>query len=272
MRSAAGFLRPTRLKLLFLVEWALFVLIAWLQGSLGNTHQVLVALYPLGAFYLAACALAARSRRAQRIATGWRLAAAALTLLVLDQAAKMAVAARLALDASTPLVPGWLHLAHRRNEVGSWVLSSLAPQAASLVLWLQALAALVCLVGSLASYRYYLRTHRQSLWADVAFLGLFSGLLSWLVDVGLRGSIVDFLELPGLVTADLKDIWLTLGIAALFAEAVDNPQLSWRWRGWREEGKDLGRLARSLLRFSAAELSRAWEVVARWLGRADEGA
>lgn len=264
---ALGFLRPTRLKLLFVIEWGLFVLIAWMQGSLGSVHQAQVALYPLGFFYLIACGLGAWSRRVQRVAANWRLVTVALALTGLDHAAKAIIVARLPLDASVPLVPGWLHLAHRRNVYGSWVLGTTEPQAASIFLLVLVVAAVLVLLGSLASYRYYVRTHRPSLWAGVAFVGLFAALASWLIDMALRGCVVDYIELPGLVVADLKDIWLTVGIASLFAEALDNPQLSWRWQGWRREGQDAVRLGGDLLRLSVQELRRAWHRVERWWGR-----
>jgi hypothetical protein len=43
-----------------------------------------------------------------------------------------------------------------------------------------------------------------------------------------RGYILDFINLPEVVTADLKDIVISIGVAAFFAEALDNPELSWR--------------------------------------------
>jgi lipoprotein signal peptidase len=267
VRVAFGWLRPTRLKLLFVIEWGLFVLIAWMRGSLGSVHQALVALYPLGFFYLIACGLAAWSRRVQRIAANWRLVTGALALTGLDQAAKTIIVARLPLGASVPLVSGWLHLAHRRNAYGSWVLGITQPQAARIFLLVLVMVAVLVLLGSLASYRYYVRTHRPSLWAGMAFVGLFAALASWLIDMALRGCVVDYIELPGLVVADLKDIWLTVGIASLFAEALENPQLSWHWQGWRREGQDAVQLGRKLLRFSVQELCRMWRGVERWWGR-----
>jgi lipoprotein signal peptidase len=262
-----AFLGPTRLKLLFVIEWGLFVLIAGMQGSLDSVHQVLVALYPLGFFYLVGCGLGAWSERVQRVAATRRLVSVALALAGLDQAVKTIVVARLSLDASVPLVPGWLHIAHRRNVYGSWILGTTEPQAPRFFVLVLIAGAVLVLLGSLASYSYYVRTHRPSLWAGVAFVGVLSALASWLIDMAMRGCIVDFIELPGLVVADGKDIWLTVGIAALFAEAVDNPQLSWRWQGWRREGQDAVRLGRELLRLSLKELRSVGHGMKRWWGR-----
>jgi hypothetical protein len=75
----------------------------------------------------------------------------------------------------------------------------------------------------------------------------------------LRGHIVDFLCLPGVVTADLKDIYLTIGIAATFVETLDNPDLSRPWQGWRAEKNNMQQLIRRFLVFSGAEINDAWQ-------------
>ena len=86
--------------------------------------------------------------------------------------------------------------------------------------------------------------------------------------MAFRGYITDFINLPGLVTADFKDILVTVGVAAVFAEALDNPKLSWRWRGWRQEGEDLIQLGANVLSFSIQELRKDLQAVTRRLGRA----
>jgi hypothetical protein len=45
--AVVAFLRPTKLKLAFLVEWVLFVLISAAQGELEANHHILIAVYAL---------------------------------------------------------------------------------------------------------------------------------------------------------------------------------------------------------------------------------
>ena len=78
---------------------------------------------------------------------------------------------------------------------------------------------------------------------------------------------ISHIQLPGLVTADLKDVWVTIGVAALCAEALDNPKLSWRWGSWRNERDDLIQLLRDLYGFSIQELRRIREEVRSRLGK-----
>jgi len=110
-------------------------------------------------------------------------------------------------------------------------------------------------------HRYYTTTNRKSLWADVAFIGLFAGVASWVCDMAFRGYIIDFINLPGLVTADFKDILVTISAAAIFAETLDNPKISWRWDGWRQERDRLIQLGANLLSFSIQELRESLQAV-----------
>jgi len=252
-----AFLRPTRLKLAFLAEWVLFVLISAAQGKLHTSHHILIAVYPSIPLYLAACVFTAWSQRTRQLARGWRLCGLAVGLVILDQVSKLIVVAFVPYQASAPIIDGWLSLAHEHNPQGSWIASVLHVQSGSIFHVMQWVLAVVFLLLSALCHRYYTTNNRHSLWADVAFLGLFAGLASWICDMAFRGYIIDFINLPGLVTVDLKDVFVTLSVGAVLAEALDNPGVTWRWQGWRKEGEDLIRLGTNLLRFSLREVRRA---------------
>lgn len=254
-----SFLRPSRNKLIFLVEWLLFLAITGLQGELSTRQQILVAAYPLLVFYLIAAVLEAGSYKIKRIAPAGWLLAMALGLVLLDQAIKLWVTATIPFRTAVPLITGWLNLSHDCNFQGSWVLSQFDRPASSLIpLGIMAFGLLII---SWFGYRYYVTHQRASLWADAAFLGLFAGLGSWLVEMPLRGHIVDFLCLPGVVSADLKDIYLTIGIAAIFVETLDNPDLSRRWQGWSQEKANFRQLIRQFLAFSRQDVQTNWQAL-----------
>lgn len=212
----AVFLRPTWVKLIFLVEWALFILIELVRGDLDTGHQILVAGYPLVFFYLVACGLTFWSHHGQQSISGWKLLAWAAGLAAVDQLIKGMVISLIPYQQSVPVIPGWLHLTHVYNLHGSWIFSTF-----NLGQITTAAVMVVAVIGLLATwtgYKYYLSSHQPSVWATAAFLCLFAGLISWVIDMGVRGWILDFIHLPGVVTADFKDILIGVGAAALFAE------------------------------------------------------
>ncbi len=255
------FLRPSRNKLIFLVEWLIFLAITGLQGGFSTGQQVLVAAYPLLFFYLIAVLLEWLSHKIKRFARGWWLLVLALGLMLLDQAIKLLVTRFIPFRTAVPLIDGWLNLSHNCNFQGSWVLSQFNRPVGSLIPL--GIMALLLLIFSWFGYRYYIVHQRASLWADAAFLGLFAGLASWLVEMPLRGHIVDFLCLPNVVTADLKDIYLTIGIAAIFVETLDNANLSRPWEGWTQEKANFQQLAQQFLAFSRQEIQTNWQALRR---------
>jgi lipoprotein signal peptidase len=231
MSAIAAFLEPTGIKLVFLVEWAWFVVFSATKGRLGTSHLIGVAAWPLVFFYLVGCTLVAWSRHARQIAEGWWLLAVGVALVGLDQAIKTLVTVFVPYRTSVPIIHHWLHLSHVHNTHGSWLASEFNLRSVHNLSAAQWGLAVAIPLLSMLGHRYYVTAHRRSLWIDVACLGVFSASASWICDMALRGLIVDFVGLPGLVTADLKDIYGTIGVAALFAETLDYPQLWWRWRG-----------------------------------------
>lgn len=219
-----SFLRPTWPKGIFLVEWAAYVLLGLLRRTIMGVHEGLVAVCPLLFFYLIACALTSLSHRTCRLAQGWGVLGMALALSAVDQAGKALVAACVPFQSSLPIVAGWLHIVHTHNTRGSWLLGLFDLPRMGAVLLIPVV--LVVLPALVLYYRRYVSVKRRSVWADAAFIALFAGLASWLCDMGLRSYILDYIHLPGVVTADLKDIYLTLGSASLVVEALDAPDLA----------------------------------------------
>jgi lipoprotein signal peptidase len=265
---AAALLKPTKLKMVFIVEWAMFILIGLLRGSLDNRHQLVVVIYPLAFFYLVACGLTELSRSTHQISRGYKLIMIGIGLTIVEQIGKTSIAAFLPNQASIPVIKGWLHLGHVRNAQGSWIVGTFIPGFCSPIL-LMGLVGCV-LLGSWFCYRYYITTHRQSIWTDFAFLGVFAGSLSWLFDMLVRGYIVDFIRLPDVMTADFKDILVGLGVGAFIAESIDNPDISFRWKGWRTEGLEFQQLIANLWSFSIKELQRTRQTLLAALGKSSE--
>ena len=216
-----NFCAPTRAKLAFLAEWALFLLLEIVIGALNRPGQALAAGLPLVFFYICGCLLAWIAGRGMHLGSYAGLLGAGMLLALLDQAAKLAVTQGLGPNANLVLIPRGLVIEQSLNLHASWAAGQFNLDFLSVAL-LSALSILLLLALAFG-YRYYRANRRPSRWADLAFLFLLGGVASALADQVLRGFTVDFIGLPGLVVADLKDIWLSLGIACLLAEALTAP-------------------------------------------------
>ncbi len=267
MPAALEFFKPTFIKTLFLMEWVLFILICFTSGTLEGYQQLLVAVYPLLFFYLIACILASISQRRQWLAGKWAMAIFASGLFLLDQAMKQIVAVTIKEDAFIPVLDDWLQLANLHNDRGSWIQSFFDVQWEIARPFANIAVGIVLFLGLILFHRFYVATRRKSLWADVAFLGFFSGYAGFLYDINVRGYVLDYIRLPHIVAADLKDITLAIGLAAFFAEILDNPAISlreaFRWQGWRKEWDSLTGFIREIGAFTIGEL-RNFPRSVRW--------
>ncbi|MBS5940122.1 signal peptidase II [Clostridium sartagoforme] len=61
-------------------------------------------------------------------------------------------------------------------------------------------------------YRYYLSKGNKSFWADMSFLFISTGALCSLIDKVFYGGSLDFIGISDLFIADIKDIYINLGI------------------------------------------------------------
>jgi lipoprotein signal peptidase len=249
IRILVVFFKPSLPKLIFGAEWAGWLLLLVVRGSVLTPHQLLVAFVVLLLFYSLGCALVAWSRRARRIAGGRGLAFLVLLLLALDQSGKAAAGYLLEQNSGTRLVEGWLEFVNVPNLAGSWCAPvSTKPALVLAVFPVPALA----IIG----YRYYVSTRRRSLWADLSLVGLTAGPLSWLVDMFLRGYVLDFVAVPGLITVNLSDLY-TLLVWSVLVELLDRPETSLRWQGWRAEYDEIRTLIRDVAAFAAKDV-RSW--------------
>ena len=241
-----------------------------MSGKLETNRQLLTTVYPFLFFYLFACVLLAISQSRRQLAHGWSLYLIAIGWILLDQAMKQIAAATIKEGTSIPILGGLLHISNLRNYRGSWVLSYFDLQLEITPLLTNVVLATVVILGVIFFHRFYVATRRRSLWADVAFLGFFSGYAGFLCDMTARGYVLDFIRLPSVVAADLKDVTLAIGLAAFCAEILDNPELSWRevfrWRGWQQEWSSLVRFTKEFYRFTVREIQMLVQVFLRKMG------
>jgi lipoprotein signal peptidase len=253
MSAAVSFLTPDRAKLLFVVEWILFSALLLVQSRRIVPGLAVNLLVALGFFYLWGCGFAqiARRRRVKHIGVRY-LSLLAIGLVVLDHVMKSLAYSHIPLGESTTIIPGVLSFAHGENAVGSWFFATFG--LGSLASPASIVAGLVVLVMSPALYLFYVHRHRRSGWSAIAYVCLTAGTLSYVIDLGVRGVVVDYIRLAGVTTADLKDILLLFGAAAFVAEAVENPAVSLKWSGWRGEVRELRDLVGSFKRYIVTEL------------------
>ncbi len=220
------FWQRTQTVIVFLIEWSAFLLLEAVLGRLSRSYALGAGLLALLFFLLAGIFFSGLAQRFQGRYSLPALVPIVVGLAGLDQVCKLLVNASLPEGGRIPLLPPWIALGHERNYTNSWLLNSLGVEninKTGLILFS------LVILGSIGFlYDFYISQQRGGFWPAAAFVFLSGGVLSALVDQTIWHFALDFIGLTHLVTADLKDIDLTLGIGCLLAEAVSNPHIRWR--------------------------------------------
>ncbi|MBE0409165.1 MAG: signal peptidase II [Anaerolineales bacterium] len=226
MSSILSFLKPSWLKFIFLIELPIYLLIElFIQGQ-PALAQSYVLLIPLGFYYLVACILIYLHEDRIRLESIRIGVGIALLLIIIDQSLKMIILNKLNVGEALPLIPGILYLTHAQNIYGSWLVQTFNLDFIGHGLLIALVV--ISLLFTISVYRYYSHTGRSSLLADMAFVFFLAAFISAFTDIAWRGLVVDFIQLPGYVIADFKDIYLWFGAACLVAELFDNPNRYWK--------------------------------------------
>lgn len=266
MKNAATywvFLKPLPFKMLFLAEWLIFILILFAQGEILSLQQLAIATYPLLLFYLGACILFALRDRKQPHLSSWGPVGLAVCLAITDQGCKTSVLAFLSQGASIPIIPGWLEITHQTNEHGAWIFNDFADSSIPFITTLLKVSFFAILAIVIPLYRYFKEGRRNSVWLEASFILIFAGLISWVIDMFWRSFIVDFIGLPHLVAADLKDIYIYFGAATAVLEVIDYPGADTRWQGWPAEQQELGKVVKGVSNILLRDFQFLQKVVSR---------
>lgn len=251
--NACDLFRPPNISLIFIGPWMLYVAFAVAQAKFDIRLIAANLAWPFLFFYLLACLLkrfGASSETAFRQRDAWVVIA---VLVAVDHLCKFAISHIIPLGSSVPIVAKHLHLANVQNAHGSFWLEKLgAPRVIMPVLVLSVLSNATAPL----LFRFYSARHRKSFWSVLAYCCFMAGTASAAIDLGVRGFTVDYLELPRLFVADLKDIYLVLCVSASFVEVLSNPRISMRWLGWRAELRESLRLAIEVAKFAVGEMRR----------------
>jgi lipoprotein signal peptidase len=247
-------LKPSIRKIIFLAEWLVFIFILIFQGKIQNFHQLGVALYPLLFFYLIASFLFNLRDKKRQPLTTKNLLLIVVGLFLFDQLIKIIVVGLIPTNNSISVISGWFEFAHRQNPHGAWIFTNLSDNTIPGIVPVLKVFFIVLTILIIPIYQYLESSLGPKYWIQIGFVCIFSAFLSWMVDMFLRGYIVDFIGLPGLVTADLKDIYAYIGAAAIIIEAVEEPR-NLQWTGLKTEILEIRQLYSGVTHFILQDLN-----------------
>ncbi|WP_066889014.1 signal peptidase II [Clostridium nigeriense] len=131
-----------------------------------------------------------------------------LILMLIDQGIKIIIKLFF-FNKYIEIIKGFLSFDPIINTDGSWLNArfGLGVGFASLII-----LNIFAVILFIEVYRYYLYKGNKDFWADMSFLFVTSGALCSLIDKVFYGGSLDFIGISDLFIADIKDIYINLGI------------------------------------------------------------
>lgn len=120
------------------------------------------------------------------------------------------------------IIPNLLCFSPIINTNGSWLNARFGTSVSFSLLILLNLIAVFLFIEI---YRYYLYNKHKSFWADMCFVFIFAGALCSLIDKIFYGGSLDFIGISNLFIADIKDIYINLGILFFIVTIFDSGYL-----------------------------------------------
>ncbi|AGX45318.1 signal peptidase II [Clostridium saccharobutylicum] len=143
-------------------------------------------------------------------------------LLLIDQGIKILIKL-LWFKKDIPILSNLLYFRPIINTDGSWLNARFGTSVSFPLLILLNVIALFIFIEV---YRYYLHKGNKDFWADMCFIFVICGALCSLIDKVFYGGSLDFIGICNLFIADIKDLYINLGILFFALTLFNNGYMS----------------------------------------------
>lgn len=122
-----------------------------------------------------------------------------------------------------PIINDMLYFRPIINTEGSWLNARFGTSVSfPILITLNILAIIIFL----EVYRYYLHNGNKDFWADMCFIFVICGAICSLIDKVFYGGSLDFIGISNLFIADIKDLYINMGILFFALTMFNNGYLS----------------------------------------------
>lgn len=129
-------------------------------------------------------------------------------LFLIDQGLKILIKLFF-FDKYIPIIPNMLYFSPIINTNGSWLNARFGTSVSFPMLITLNIIAIFIFIEV---YRYYLHKGNKDFWSDMCFIFVTCGAICSLIDKVFYGGSLDFIGISDLFIADIKDLYINLGI------------------------------------------------------------
>lgn len=202
--------------------WLLYVLFELISGRINDFQTILFNVLLIALFAMIGLIIYYISLKYE---DGFRfkpLLIIFFILLILDQGIKILIKL-FYFKKQIEIIPDMLYFHPIINTHGSWLNARFGTSVSfPLLIFINIIAIFLFI----EIYRYYLSNGNKDFWSDMCFVFVICGSICSLIDKVFYGGSLDFIGISNLFIADIKDLYINLGILFFALSLFNNNYLS----------------------------------------------
>lgn len=188
--------------------WLLYFLFEIITGRVKDMYTLILNLSLIIVFAIVGLIIYLLGERYAEGFSSKKVFSIFALLMLIDQGIKIIIK-QFFFDTYFEIIPKFLSFNPIINTEGSWLNARFDFGIGfPLLIFINSLALLLFF----ELYRYYIHKCTKDFWGDLCFTFIFSGALCSFIDKVFYGGSLDFIGISDLFIADLKDIYINLGI------------------------------------------------------------
>lgn len=190
------------------IMWLIYFLFEIITGRVNDMYTLILNLSLIIVFAIVGLLIYVLGKHYSKGFSGKKVFSIFALLMIIDQGIKITIKLFF-FDTYFEIIPKFLSFDPIINTEGSWLNARFGfGFGFPLLILINALALLLFL----ELYRYYIHKGNKDFWGDLCFAFIFSGALCSLIDKVFYGGSLDFIGISDLFIADIKDIYINIGI------------------------------------------------------------
>ncbi|SLK22904.1 Putative membrane protein [Clostridium chauvoei JF4335] len=188
--------------------WLIYFLFEIITGRVKDSYTFILNLSLIFVFAFTGWIIYYFSQKYSKGINSKRLFFIFFILMLLDQGIKIIIKFFF-FEKYFEIIPNFLSFNPIINSDGSWLNARFGAGVSFPLLIIINILALIIFIEV---YRYFLSKGTKNFWSDLCFLFIFCGALCSLIDKVFYGGSLDFIGISNLFVADIKDIYINIGI------------------------------------------------------------
>lgn len=197
--------------------WTLYVLFELITGRINDFQTILFNILLIILFALVGFSIYRIGIKNESGFVSNTLLILFSLLFLIDQGLKILIKLFF-FDKYIPIIPNMLYFSPIINTNGSWLNARFGTSVSFPMLITLNIIAIFIFIEV---YRYYLHKGNKDFWSDMCFIFVTCGAICSLIDKVFYGGSLDFIGISDLFIADIKDLYINLGIL-FFALTIFN--------------------------------------------------